>query len=957
MHLERWFQAPAGCDDLKLREFVSAAINDPAVNKLLSSVFGNSPFLSQCLISDQFFAMSLLCDGPDKAFTLAKALANDGSGLGRENIDELKYRLRIAKRRAALAIGVADISNLWTLERITGALSEFACVALEATCRALLLQLHNDGDLTLPDPEQPEKDSGLIVLGMGKLGAQELNYSSDIDLILLYDQDVVPFTGKGSLQHLFTRFSRNLVSVMDERTKDGYVFRTDLRLRPDPGATPPVMSVLAAETYYESMGQNWERAAMIKARSVAGDKHAGGEFLQNLTPFMWRKSLDFAAIQDIQSIKRQINTYRGGAEIAVAGHNIKLGRGGIREIEFYAQTQQLIWGGRNPDLRVRGTIQAIEQLCSAGHVAMEALTELNEAYDFLRRVEHRLQMIEDRQTHELPVDNKALKAVALFLGFSGIDGFQATLLRHLKSVERHYAALFEGEADLAGKGNLVFTGADEDPETQMTLAEMGFKEPSAVATIVRTWHTGRYRAMRSTRARELLTELVPSILGSFSGSPDPDLALRRFNEFLEGLPAGVQLFSLFSAHPGLFDLLAEIMGAAPRLAGWLSRYPILLDGVLERDFFEPLPGPEVRAVTLEAATGQARDLEDFLDIQRRWANDSIFQIGVHMLRGHLTPVEASGPLSDIADTCLKCLLPEIERDFAGDHGRVPDATMAIVALGKLGSREMTPGSDLDLLFVYDCPTGVEKSDGKRPLSPGHYYSRLCQRFIGAIAAPTGEGTLYDVDMRLRPAGNAGPIASSLEAFKKYQQNDAWTWEHQALTRARVVFAEGELEDRFNDVVHSVLTVRRDNSQLLRDVSEMRRRMREEHGSADIWSIKTIPGGMLDIEFIAQYLKLKHAVDVPKILEGDTVTALAVAANTGLIDVNVSANLVEAMLLWRNLEGILRLTVDGDFLEENAPIALKRVITRAAGANDFETLRETIKAAATKNAANFRLFFG
>ncbi|PPR09488.1 MAG: Glutamate-ammonia-ligase adenylyltransferase [Alphaproteobacteria bacterium MarineAlpha11_Bin1] len=956
VHLERWNESTKRADDAAVAAFSAAALEDGATYKLLSSIFGNSPFLSQCLISDQQFARVLLIDGPDVAFAAALTAARDCSKLGDETIDAVKARLRIAKRRAALSIGVADIANIWSLDAITIALSDFAAAALGASCKLLLRQMHDKGDLALPDPEDPEKDSGLIVLGMGKLGARELNYSSDIDLIILYDQDVVPYTGQHALQYVFTRLSRDLVTLMEERTRDGYVFRTDLRLRPDPGATPPAMSVLAAEMYYENTGQNWERAAMVKARPVAGDKKAGFAFLEILQPFMWRRSLDFAAIQDIQSIKRQINAHRGGAKIAVAGHNIKLGRGGIREIEFYAQTQQLIWGGRDPDLRVRATLEAIERLVVAGHVTKDAYADLKDAYRFHRRVEHRLQMIEDRQTHELPESEHGLKALAVFLGYDGLTGFVDDLLRHLKCVEQHYAALFEGETDLGGPGNLVFTGADDDPDTLKTLSEMGFSEPATVLNTVRTWHAGRYRAVRSARARELLTELVPTILEAFSSSPNPDLALRRFTEFLEGLPAGVQLFSLFSAHPGLFDLVAEIMGAAPRLARWLSRYPILLDGVLTRDFFDFVPRREEMMTGLAEATSKARDFQDLLDIQRRWANDGIFQIGAHMLRGRLAPVDASIPLSDIADTCLTSLLPEIEKNFAEMHGKVPGGKIAVIAFGKLGSREMTPGSDLDLLFVYDCPAEIEQSDGKHPLAPGQYYSRLCQRFIGAVSAPTGEGRLYEVDMRLRPAGNAGPIASSLEAFTKYQETDAWTWEHQALTRARVISAEGGLRERLNDVVKSVLTAERDHVNLAGQVRRMRDRIRNEHGTEDIWSVKHIPGGMVDIEFIAQYLQLRHAAEVPEILAGDTASAITVAGKKGFISNDIATDLVAATILWRNFQGILRLTVDGEFTEDGAAVALKRVVTRACGAANFRALTETMISTAAKSAAHFETFF-
>tara|TARA_R110000868_G_scaffold1253_4_gene9689 strand:+ start:11111 stop:14071 length:2961 start_codon:yes stop_codon:yes gene_type:complete len=956
VHRQRWQEAAARSGDDDLRSFAESALADPSGAALLGAVFGNSPFLSQCMISDLEFARRLLESGPDAAFAEALESADDRSALAGETTDQVKRRLRVAKRRAALSIGMADIANIWSLEAVTGALSDFACAALRACCRHLLRQLHDSGALALPNPDDPEADSGLIVLGMGKLGARELNYSSDIDLIVLFDQDSVPYIGDGGLQHLFTRFARNLVALMDERTRDGYVFRTDLRLRPDPGATPPAISVLAAELYYESVGQNWERAAMIKARPVAGDEQAGYAFLDILRPFMWRRSLDFAAIQDIQSIKRQINAHRGGAEIAVAGHNIKLGRGGIREIEFYAQTQQLIWGGRDPDLRVRGTIDAIGRLTAAGHVTAEALSDLTAAYAFHRRVEHRLQMIDDRQTHELPDDDAGLTRFAEFLGYGVVDAFTADLLVQLRIVEKHYAALFEDDGDLSGPGNLVFTGTDDDPDTLKTLSEMGFGEPAAVSAMVRVWHTGRYRAMRSTRARELLTELVPSILEAIATSPNPDLAFRRFNEFLEGMPAGVQLFSLFTAHPGLLDLVAEIMGAAPKLAGWLSRYPILLDGVLSRDFFDFVPGADEMAAELAEACEQAPDFQDFLDIQRRWANDKVFQVGAHMLRGRLSPVEASAPLSDVADSCLSALLPEIERTFEEDHGTVPGGMVAVIAFGKLGSREMTVGSDLDLMFIYDCPPETTQSDGRKPLSPGQYYTRMCQRFIGAITAPTGEGKLYEVDMRLRPAGEAGPIASAFEAFIKYQQTDAWTWERQALTRARVICAGGDLGARFDKVMRDVLTTPRDPEKLASEVAEMRGRLHKEHGTDDVWSVKHLRGGLVDIEFIAQYLQLRYGAEVPEILARDTASVLKASGEHGLIEKDVASDLMSATILWRNLQGILRLTVEGRFDPASAAPALKSAIVRACGAVDFDALTQTMQQSAAQTIGHYDAIF-
>lgn len=953
VHRQRWDEAADRTDDQAARN-VLAEIGDLPV---VGAAFANSPFLSQCLISDVSFARKLFAGDADAVASAIMDETEDRSRLADESAADLTKRLRTAKRRIALTVALADIVGGWELTQVTGALADFAGASLGAACRHLLRRAHEAGDLSLPDPDDPETGSGLIVLGMGKLGARELNYSSDIDLIVLYDQDKVPYTGKHDAQHLFVRMARSLVGLMDERTKDGYVFRTDLRLRPDPGSTPPAISTLAAEMYYESAGQNWERAAMTKARPVAGDIEAGFAFLDILRPFMWRRSLDFAAIQDIQSIKRQINAHRGGGEVAVAGHNIKLGRGGIREIEFFAQTQQLIWGGREPDLRVRGTLDALARLVSAGHVAPEVAADLERSYGFHRRLEHRLQMVDDRQTHELPEDDEGLARIGAFMGFDSKDAFIAELLDRLRAVEGHYAALFEDEGDLAGGGNLVFTGGEDDPDTIKTLRKMGFSDPAAVSTTIRAWHTGRARAMRSARSRELLTELVPSILEAFAESPNPDSALMRFDEFLRGLPAGVQLFSLFTAHPGLFDLVAEIMGSAPRLADWLSRYPILLDGVLSRDFFDFLPDAHHMRESLADAMTQARDFQDCLDIQRRWANDRIFQIGVHMLRGRLSPVDASGPLSDVADSCLSALLPSIHAEFAEQHGRVPGGEMAVVAFGKLGSREMTVGSDLDLLFVYDVPDGVSESDGPRPLTPGQYYARLCQRFIGAITAPTGEGKLYEVDMRLRPAGNAGPIASSLQAFEQYYASDAWTWEHQALTRARVVCGEGDLVRRFSNSMRKILTRPRDPEKLKTDVSEMRGRMRREFSGSDPWDVKHMPGGLVDIEFIAQYLQLRHGADAPEIIAGATDAALAVARAKRYIDPVVADDLASAAELWRNLQGILRLTVGGKFGEASAPPALKAAIARACGMVDFGSLKERMRATAACTAQHFKTLLG
>ncbi|HEX7967551.1 MAG TPA: bifunctional [glutamine synthetase] adenylyltransferase/[glutamine synthetase]-adenylyl-L-tyrosine phosphorylase, partial [Stellaceae bacterium] len=930
----RWHEAAAETDDPALAGFMRTLAEDATGNRLLASLFGNSPFLAQCCLGEPRLLMRLLQQGPDATF------AELGDRLNRhfspaEDRAALMRELRVAKRQAALLIAVADIAGWWPLERVTGALSAFAEAALDAAVRHLLAAAAAAGEIALADAAEPARDSGFIVLGMGKLGARELNYSSDVDLIVLYDAEKVCYTGRRSPAQFFTRLAQELTRLMAERTADGYVFRTDLRLRPDPASTPPAISLLAALTYYESAGQNWERAALIKARPVAGDRVAGATFLAELRPFLWRKNLDFAAIQDIHSIKRQINAHRGGGRIAVAGHNIKLGRGGIREIEFFAQTQQLIWGGRFPALRQSGTCEALAALATAGRISDKAAVEMTEAYRFLRRVEHRLQMIDDAQTHTLPADAAGLARLATFLGYASVEALSAELLARLATVENRYAALFEEAPTLSGPGNLVFTGSEDDPETLKTIAGLGFADPPAVAAIIRGWHHGRYRATRSQRARELLTELVPGLVRAFGASPSPDVAFMRFDQFLARLPAGVQLFSLFYNNAALLDLMAEIMGAGPRLADQLARRPGLLDGVLTQGFFDPLPLRVELAAELERVLAGARHYEEVLDLARRWVGDRKFQIGVQLLRDRLDGESAGAGFADVAEVAIAGLLPRVAAEFARGHGTIAGGALAVLGLGKLGSREMTVTSDLDLILVYDAPESLEASDGPRPLPVSTYYARLSQGFINALTAITPEGSLYEVDMRLRPSGTKGPLASSLAAFRRYHAEAAWTWEQMALTRARIIAGPAALGAAVMGAVREVLTRPRESGQLALEVADMRRRMAEQHRDPSVWDVKHRRGGLIDVEFIAQYLQLREAAVRPQVLHQNTAAALAALAEAGALMEAVAEDLLAALRLWRNVQGLIKLTVEEPFDEGAAAPALKALLARCAGAVDFD----------------------
>ena len=925
---------------------------DAGGRRLLAAIYGNSGYLGQCLTQDLAYTCWLVDQGPDTALhqiiAELKAIATSGQG-----INAAVSALRRLKRRSALAIALADILNIWPLETVLAALSNVADAVLRAAVAVLLRDGEGRKILRPSEDGGPQNCAGYTVIALGKLGAGELNFSSDVDLIAVFDRDMAMARDiAGDPQRTFVRLTGDLVRLLEDRTPEGYVYRTDFRLRPDPGAMPLAMTVAAAETYYESVGQNWERAAMIRARPVAGDTEVGAAFLRHLSPFVWRKHLDFAAIEDIHSIKRQIHTHRGGGTIAVEGHNIKLGRGGIREIEFLVQTQQLIWGGREPRVRCGGTGAAMAALVSIGRMDARVAERLVAAYRFLRRVENRLQMVDDQQTHTLPKSADGIDALATFLGYADGEDFRAELLAHLRAVAEHYGELFERAPPLGTVGNLVFTGGEHDPGTLETLTGLGYRD---VSTTVSAWHRGRYRAMRSTRARELLTELTPRLLAALAHTSHPDQAFMRFDGFLAKLPAGVQLFSLFQSNPQLLDLVAEIMGTAPRLATALSTNPLLLDAVLGHDFFQPLPDRDALIADMSQRLRPASDVQDIHELSRRWVNDAKFRIGVQSLRHTIDAAAAGRAHSDVADTAVRVLLPAIAAQFHTVHGACPGDGFAVVALGKYGGRELTAGSDLDLVFLYDLPTtdDIVYSDGEKPLSVSHYFQRFSQRVIGALSALTGEGRLYDIDMRLRPSGNSAPLATSLDAFARYYAEDAWTWEHLALTRARIIAATPEFAGRIAATLRTVLATPRDATALLGAVADMRRQIDAEHHSDNPWNLKYHRGGLIDCEFIAQYLQLRHAHDDPAIVQPNTAAAFDALAAAGALETGVAAELREACRLWLGIQAWLRLTVDGEPDEESWPAPLKAGLARVGAAADFDALKAKVLAIAKRTRHHYQ----
>lgn len=911
-----------------------APLASPKLKKLLDVVFGNSPYLSNCIFKEAEFFLHMCEQGADVAAeTLFTNLRNELPNCASQ--EQLMSLLRRAKMRCSLLTAVADISHLWGLDQVTGVLSRFAEESTEAAIDYMLKKAHEKGELSSPRKE----DSGLIVLAMGKLGARALNYSSDIDLILFFNPEKTPYTGGVTAQLFFNKLAQELTRILEDRTADGYVFRVDLRLRPDPASTPPVVSVPAAENYYETVGQNWERAALIKARAIAGDREAARIFLEWLSPFIWRRYLDYASIQDIHSIKRQIESKAGNTlPQSLLGYNVKLGHGGIREVEFFAVTQQLIWGGKQPKLRSIRTGETLQNLTDAGKMKQSACDELIEAYGFYRTVEHRLQMVEDAQTHSLPTDPAEMEAFAKFMGFESPQAFDRALSTRLRLVQRHYSQLFHGAPSLANPiegGSLVFTGTNNDPETVKTMQRMGFENGENISEIIRGWHHGRRSATRTKRARELITELTPAMLAAFSGTPYPDQAFARFDEFLSKLPSSIQIFSLFYAKPELLDVIAEIMGGYPYIAENLSRKPELLDYLLSTDFYLSLPPKEILITQLQDEIGATSNLEDVLNHVRRFTHDRQFRIGIQLIKNKILIQDVGKVLSDVADAVLTVLQDRILAEFKEKHGSFEGGNFAILAFGKLGSRELTFGSDLDLVFIYD----VKESDNHTAdLTVNEYFARVGRRIITGITAMTREGTLYEIDTRLRPSGKDGPVASSFSSFSKYyDEGAAWTWETMALTRARVITGSASFRHKIKQFVLATLAKPRELPQLKKHVSDMRERIEKEHPGKSPLDIKYVPGGMIDLEFLAQYLQLGYSNKHPQILKKRVDEVLAACIKLGIADASQLQDCLVAYELYRHLQFFTRVIGITDLRDENLSPNLKATLEHMLSRNQQQPL--------------------
>ncbi|MEM6903691.1 MAG: glutamine-synthetase adenylyltransferase, partial [Pseudomonadota bacterium] len=648
-------------------------------------------------------------------------------------------------------IGLADFLQLWDLTAITTALSYSADRLIQVAIRFLLRRDQQRLGIESPVANRPERGSGLIVLGMGKLGAGELNYSSDIDLIIFYDPAATKLD-RFDAPSAYSRLARDLVTLLERRTGDGYVFRTDLRLRPDPASTPLAVALPAAITYYTGQALTWERAAMIKARPIIGDPAPVRQLMAMLGRWVWRAGSDLTALQDMDAIKQKIDAQQHSDIDNLDGFNIKLGPGGIRQVEFFAQAQQLLFAGQDPGLRVYRTLDALDQLVDNRHLSPQQRDDLACAYTALRTVEHRLQMRDDQQTHALPSTDYGWSSLATSMAMDTAQ-LKQELKKNLEIVSKCYRSLFIPES--APEKPIASTSEQASGRSQQ-LADMGFLDGDRAASIVGRWQRGEIRATESSRARELLNRSQERLLSAAAAMPDPDQVLHRLDDFFAQLTRGTALFALLDREPDLPDLLAKVLGLAPAIADTLTRRPQLLEAILEPDFLSQLPSRNQLDLELQGQLGVAEGFEDCLDICRRWTARRRFQGALHLLNGASSHDRVGQMLAQLAELSLEALQPLVEADFARNHGRFPGGGMAIIAMGNLASGQLTLTSDLDLVLVYRIDPSQPESNGRRPLSPNEYWIKLAARLVTAITAPTAEGKLYDVDLRLRPQGNAGP---------------------------------------------------------------------------------------------------------------------------------------------------------------------------------------------------------
>lgn len=876
----------------------------------------HSPFLARAM--RRMPDVTALCAegrGED-ALTLAREKGQYSGQISGETVEEVERAMRRERLAMALALGLGDLAGAFPLARVMGELSGLADRALDRAISAAIRHRVTDAE-----------PAGFTAIALGKQGAGELNYSSDIDPILLFDPESLPRRERDDPGEAAQRYARHIVQMLTRQTEDGYVFRVDLRLRPASEASPLALSFSAALSHYESSALAWERAAYIRARAAAGDIAAGEHFLDQIRPFVWRRSLDFTAIEEIRRLTARIREAHEGPKEPGPGFDIKRGRGGIREIEFFAQTHQLIYGGREPLLRPRGTRAALDALAAEAIIPADEAATLGAAYDRLRVIEHRLQMVDDRQTHALPESEEALDHVAR------LDGLEngAALIAELRDLCGTVAAKYDGLLGVEEEARPGDPAPAIDPEFRARFAER-----------VEQWHASA-RALRSREARLAFDAIRPDLVEALARAPEPARALARWENLLARLPSAVNLFRLFEQRPGLLEQVLHVLTLARPLADELARRPELLDALIDRTAHD-LP-PPVPQLAERMARSEEGDYESRLDQVRHVVGEERFALGVQLVEAVHNPLEIAEGLCRVAEAALITAADAATREFAAIHGKIEGGDLVVLGLGRLGGGALTHASDLDIVYLFTGEIGRE-SDGRRPLTASLYFNRLASRVTSALSVPTAEGALYEVDTRLRPQGNQGPLAVSLKSFARYQAEQAWTWEHMALARARPLYGPAAACEELSETIRAILTRPRDPAALKADVLKMRAEMAAHKPPRGPLDSKMLRGGLVDCEFIVHYLQLRDNIALHPPLE----VAIAELADAGLLP----ADFVH------HLEVMIRLLVAGRLLAPEGTIPQSRageVLARACGLPDMPALLRAFTQARAGVAQCWTQLFG
>ena len=835
-------------------------------------------------------------------------------------VAETGRHLRQVRQRVALGVAIADLAGLLPLEDIVLLLSDFADVALDRAIGTALAERYPDS-----------ASIGFAALALGKHGSRELNYSSDIDPILIFDPATMPHKSREEPVEAAERVARRVVELLQTRDGDGYVFRVDLRLRPSPEVTPPALPLEAALSYYESSALPWERAAFIRARACAGDKALGQRFLTTIRPFVWRRSLDYGAIHEIRSISHRIRDHHSQGQKFGPGYDLKRGRGGIREVEFFAQIHQLIHGGREPGLRMPATLDALAALGAAGRISEAEAEMLGNAYRLYRTIEHRLQMVLDQQTHRLPRDKEALDNVAQLHGLNDGQELIDLLAPHVDAVGNCYDGLDGDRPERASADPAVL---------EAELREAGFPDPAAARLRIEGWREGKARSLRTPAARAALEAMLPGLIAQFGKAPDPTAALGRFDDLVAGLPTAINLFRLMEARPALGRLLDDVLSHAPTLAEALARRADLLDGLIDNTALDPQPGVDVLIETF-ARVEAGDDYQTLLERVRQHVGERRFALGVQIVEGVTDPIEAAGGYARVAEAALRVLADATVAEFEKANGQIPGGELVILALGRLGGQVLTHASDLDLIYLFTGDFRTE-SNGARPIGATTYFNRLAQRVTAALSVPTAAGPLYEVDTRLRPSGNQGPLAVTIESFAQYQRENAWTWEHMALTRARPIYGSAQARASVCLIITETLSRHRDTKKLVEDARSMRAEIAKHKPPASQFDVKLVEGGLVDCEFAVHVLQLGRATGF------DTRLRRAIRA---LADARLLSPEVEAahMLLTRML--VTQRLVSPKSTEP--PDASKPIVARACGESDWPSLVAALDEARTIIASEWR----